>query len=185
MHRADDLSQFLLQGEGVTLVLDGKTNIKNGVTSSSFNSVPDAPVSTFETVLPEGPHSALTALGVLCSQSLIIPTTITGQNGAVITQNTKIAVTGCPARVRVSILRVRHTAHGLLVTVRTGAPGTVWLSGFGLKTAHRRLKAGTNQVPVEFTKTGRSLHRHHRKTSLRVKLTMGKQAVTATTAVRL
>ena len=87
--------EFVLQGEGITLVLDGQTNIKNGVTSSTFNTLPDAPVSTFETVLPEGPHSALTALGDLCTQSLEMPTTITGQNGAVITQNTQIAVTGC------------------------------------------------------------------------------------------
>ena len=87
--------QFVLQGEGVTLVLDGQTDIHNGVTSSTFNTLPDAPVSTFETVLPEGPHSALAALGNLCTQSLTMPTTITGQNGAVIKQNTQIAVTGC------------------------------------------------------------------------------------------
>jgi len=94
--------EFVLQGEGITLILDGQTDIKKGVTSSTFNSVPDAPVSTFETVLPEGPHSALATdipakdNGSLCSTKLVMPTTITGQNGAVITQNTKIAVSGCP-----------------------------------------------------------------------------------------
>jgi hypothetical protein len=134
-------------------------------------------------VLPEGPHSALAALGNLCTQSLIIPTTITGQNGAVITQNTNVAVTGCPPTV--SILRISHTANGLLATVRAGAPGTVWISGYGLKTAHTKVKAGTSQVRVAFTKTGRSLRRHHKKTSVRVKLTLGKQAVTASTVVRV
>jgi hypothetical protein len=109
---------ILLQGEGITLYLDGNTNIKKGITSSTFNSVPDAPVSTFDLVLPEGPHSALAAntpakaRGSLCSTSLVMPTTITGQNGAVLKQSTKIAVTGCPkAKKTKKARRASNAAH--------------------------------------------------------------------------
>ncbi|HUH80097.1 MAG TPA: hypothetical protein VLZ06_02120 [Solirubrobacteraceae bacterium] len=95
--------EFVLQGEGVEIVLDGKTDIKNGVTYSRFETLPDAPVSSFETVLPAGPHSALTPNTEqapnynLCGHSITMPTEITGQNGAVIHQTTSLTVTGCGA----------------------------------------------------------------------------------------
>ncbi len=87
---------IVLQGEGITLDLVGNTDIKKGITISTFNSVPDAPISTFDLVLPEGPHSALAAFGNLCKSKLNMPTAITGQNGAVIKQTTRVAVAGCP-----------------------------------------------------------------------------------------
>jgi hypothetical protein len=95
--------EFVLQGEGITLLLDGKTDIKGGITYSRFESAPDAPFTSFETVLPEGAHSALTSnvpaskRFSLCGQTLSMPTTITAQDGAVITQQTKIPVQGCAA----------------------------------------------------------------------------------------
>ena len=42
---------------------------KTGVTSSTFKTVPDVPVGTFELYLPEGPYSALAATGNLCATS--------------------------------------------------------------------------------------------------------------------
>jgi hypothetical protein len=86
----------VLQGEGIRLDLVGNTDIKKGVTISTFNTVPDAPISTFDLVLPEGPHSALAAYGNLCRTRLNMPTALTGQNGAEIKQTTRIAVSGCP-----------------------------------------------------------------------------------------
>ncbi len=143
--------EFVLQGEGVTVVLDGKTFIdKQGFTYSHFETVPDVPISSFETVLPQGPHSIFAAYipssrsHSFCSftqtatvkkrvtitvrghrrtitrtvrktvpGTLSIPTTITGQNGAVLTQTTKIAITGCPKKpkhtTRKSTGKARHT----------------------------------------------------------------------------
>jgi NHL repeat len=94
--------EIVLQGENVTLILVGNTQIKNGITSSTFKTVPDAPVSSFELKLPTGQFSILGANVPqskkynLCGQNLPMPTMITAQNGAVIKQTTKIAVTGCP-----------------------------------------------------------------------------------------
>ena len=93
--------EFVMQGEGITLIVDGKTDIKHGITYSRVEGAPDAPFTIFETVLPAGPHSALTtnlpekAKFNLCSSSLSMPTEIVGQNGAVFKQSTKITLRGC------------------------------------------------------------------------------------------
>ena len=88
---------IVLQGYGVTVDLHGETFIsKAGITSSTFRSVPDVPVGTFELDLPQGPFSALAAIGDLCKTKLKMPTAFTAANGASIHQNTPITVTGCP-----------------------------------------------------------------------------------------
>jgi hypothetical protein len=120
---------LVLQGEGVRIDLTGHTQIKKGITYSHFETVPDAPVSSFDLTLPQGPHAVLAANVPgydLCAKtktstvtrhvtrrssghtrkvtvkarktvatSLLMPTTITAQNGAVVHQNTRITVTGC------------------------------------------------------------------------------------------
>ena len=91
----------VLQGYGVTVDLVGTTFIsKHGITSSTFKSVPDVPVSSFELDLPEGANSALAAPHSLCRGKLAMPTEFVAQDGAVIHQSTKIAVTGCPRKAR-------------------------------------------------------------------------------------
>jgi hypothetical protein len=87
---------IVLQGYGVTVHLVGSTFINRaGVTSSTFKTVPDVPVGTFELTLPQGQFSALAATGNFCKQKLAMPTEFLGQNGALIKTSTKIAVTGC------------------------------------------------------------------------------------------
>jgi hypothetical protein len=94
--------EIVLRGEGITLILDGQTSIKRGVASSTFKALPDVPISTFDLVLADGPHSLLganlpaKARDNMCRQTLAMPVAITGQNGAEIHESTKIGITGCP-----------------------------------------------------------------------------------------
>jgi hypothetical protein len=87
----------VLSGYGTTVQLHGETfiNEHTDVTSSTFRTVPDVPVGTFELTLPQGRYSALAAPTPLCGRKLVMPTMFTAQNGATLKQNTPIDVTNC------------------------------------------------------------------------------------------
>jgi hypothetical protein len=105
---------LVLTGEdGVTVQVHGETFIsKQGITSATFNTVPDVPFSGFELTLPQREYPAITANGNLCKGTLIMPTEFRGQNGVKITQNTKIAVMGCPpARPKVKKATHKKATH--------------------------------------------------------------------------
>ena len=135
--------EIVLQGEGITLILDGQTNIKNGITSSTFKTVPDAPISSFELNLPTGSYSILgtdlpeSANYNLCGQVLAMPTIITAQNGAEVHQSTPVAIEGCPTS-----LSFTHSVKKRTVTLSVYVPvaGTVTASGKGLTTATKTAK---------------------------------------------
>jgi hypothetical protein len=101
----------VLQGDNIRVDLTGTTFIsKAGITSSTFKTVPDVPVGSFELYLPEGVDSALAANGNLCRvrpRNLVMPTEFTAQNGAVLKQRTQIRVTGCGGKTA-----ARASRHG-------------------------------------------------------------------------
>jgi hypothetical protein len=90
--------EIVLQGEGVTITLDGSTQIAKGTTSTAFKALPDAPFSSFQLVLSDGPNALLGANANLCNTKLSMPTALTAQNGAAVKRSTRIAVSGCPKR---------------------------------------------------------------------------------------
>jgi hypothetical protein len=125
---------IVLQGDGITVDLEGSTFIsKQGITSSTFKTVPDVPITSFELTFPQGPYSALAANGNLCRANLKMPTEFVGQNGARLNQSTRIAVTGCPkgkhgARHRKS-KAVRRKARSRGAHAGTGKAGGARKSG--------------------------------------------------------
>ena len=168
--------EFVLQGEGVTLVLDGKTDIKNGITYSKFETAPDAPFTVFETELPAGPHSILGAYVKktpydLCWQTLSMPTVITGQNGAQIKQNTTISVTGCKAAIEV--VKKKRSGGEVSLTLRSTLAGTLTITGGGVKKTKLTVAVGEHQVKVALTSAGR----HRKRIKLKVDLRSGKSTL--------
>jgi hypothetical protein len=152
---------LVLQGEGVTVQLAGETFISGkGITSSTFGHVPDVPVSRFELNLPAGPDSVLGANGDLCASKLIMPTTITAQNGTILKLSTRISVGGCKPAIRV----LRHSVRRDTATIVASVPSTGVLiaSGAGLSRVKRKLRRA-GPVTLELTLNGseRSLLAHH------------------------
>jgi hypothetical protein len=176
--------EFVLQAEGVLIVLDGKTDIKKGITYSRFETVPDAPISSFEASFPEGPHSVLAANGDLCSQSLVAPTTLLGQNGVQVTHATKVAITGC-AKASVKVGKVRVRGHSLAVTVSTTRAGRVSFKGPSIKPKTKSLGAGTSVVTLQLSKRGKSSQRRHRKVSIKLKLVSANGSAALTRRLKL
>jgi hypothetical protein len=99
----------VLQGDGIRLDLSGSTAIdRRGVTSISFDALPDIPLQSVELYLPRGPHSALTATADLCALAgrssskrrprlaLPMPAQLIAHDGASVAETARIAVRGCP-----------------------------------------------------------------------------------------
>jgi hypothetical protein len=159
---------LVLQSDGITVILVGNTNIAKGVTTSNYASIPDVPVSSFEVRLPTGKDSVLSAIGNLCKSSLIMPTTITAQNGKVIKQNTNVAVGDCP----ITVLSHRIRGHRAIVKAKVFSAGRVTASGKDLRTRVKRPgKAKIVTIEVPLSSAGlRALTRHRHGLKLKVRL---------------
>jgi len=157
---------LVLEGEGVRVIVVGNTNIKNGITTTNFATAPDVPVTSITVNLPIGSHSAVTAFGNVCAHPLVMPTTLTGQNGAVVKQNTRITVKNCGVRI-VGHKVIGNTAY---LTVQTPAAGRVSGSGNGLATVRRHFNGAVRAVSLRLHLTSRS---RGRQRPFRAKIRVG------------
>jgi hypothetical protein len=131
---------LILEGNGVRVIVVGNTDIKNSITTTTFATTPDVPVSSITVNLPIGPHSALAAFGDLCRSPLFMPTEMTGQNGKLFKQNTRVNVKGCGVKV-VGRKVIGGTAF---LTVKTFGKGRVIGSGSGVSSRSRTFNSAQN-----------------------------------------
>jgi hypothetical protein len=159
-----------LHGYALTVDLHGETFInKAGVTSSTFNTVPDVPIGSFELQLPAGPDSALTGNGNLCASTLYMPTIFTAQNGMVLRQKTRIAVSGCKAQIRVVRRIVRHRRATLVVSVPSA--GRLVAGGGGVLRSTKVIRrAGIVTMTLRLSTGEQRFLAHHHNRRLEVPL---------------
>jgi hypothetical protein len=162
---------LVIAGDGVQVVLVGHTHISStGITTSTFETLPDVPISSVVVNLPVGEQSLLSANGNLCRSPLEAPTTIVAQSGTKLAQQTTIAVRNCPF----AIVGLKTAGRKTIVRVRVPAAGRLTTSGRYLSVVKRAVSgAGTYKLTVRLTRAGvRALHRHRRlRVGLEVKFT--------------
>jgi hypothetical protein len=177
-----DLDLVLSDG-GVQVVLVGHTHIAHSsITTSTFEDLPDVPISNVSVELPLGSSSALAAEGALCAVKLAAPTTIIAQNGAKITRNTSIGVRGCAVKVRSHRVRGRH----LELTLWVPEAGRVTISapGVGKVSAHVR-KAGNVTIAVPLSPRAMAAARGHSHSRLKVRVAFTPKTGHNSSAVKL
>ncbi len=159
---------LILNGDGVTVILVGRTKVANSQITTSFNTLPDVPVSNVSLYLPSGPNSVLGANGSLCRSKLSMPTTLIGQNLATILSAPVVSVRNCPVEI------VKHSTRGATATLNVQLPtsGTVSGGGTDIKFTKRNVGAGgRTNVKVSLTSVGKEVLRKFRQ--LRIKVRVG------------
>jgi hypothetical protein len=145
--------ELVLEADGVHSILEGKTDIKNGITTSDFATDPDVPVTSVEVNLPLGPHSALANFGSLCTPTLVMPTTMVAQNGKTFKQNTKIQQVECG----VQIVGKKVVGKTAFLTIKTFAAGRLSASGAKVKHVSRSISgAKTTSLKVHLKGHGKA-----------------------------
>jgi hypothetical protein len=112
--------EMVLQDAGVTLQVSGSMATgKGGVSTIVFGGIPDIPLTSFEVTLPQGANSVLAGKSGLCKGKPVVASELDAQNGAVLKQSTKLAVSGCPKVKTVkSKRRAKRTGRGAKAKVR-------------------------------------------------------------------
>ena len=89
------------------------------------------------------------------------------------------------SKASIRIVKVKVGSSGVTVTLEAPQAGTVTISGPGLKTTAKKVAAGTDQIKVMLTKTGKRDRKHHKKVKLTFELKAGGEMVSGSKTVEL
>jgi hypothetical protein len=164
-HQAGQLPtlEAILRATGVQVHLSSKIDLSHGITST-FNSIPDLPISEFLLTLDSGPGSALAAKSDLCAQPLTVSSSILGQNGAKADGQETVGVAGCGVRIAAAKAKGRTVK----LTLRAPAGGKVRLTGKGLVKRTVRVSEAASVVRMKLSRSGLRSLRKKRKLVVRI-----------------
>jgi hypothetical protein len=111
----------MLRGE-VALNLDGIVTIRNGLVVTTFGTIPDLALSSFELAFRGGPEGVLTTVGDLCAAPPLTAS-FTGQNGKTQSRTPRLIPLGCTAPRSTASLRFRRGRGALTVTAKVPRGG--------------------------------------------------------------
>ena len=161
---------LVLSGDGVSVILVGNTNIAKVLPALATPPFPTCLYPASKSGCPARRDSVLGAVGSLCKKPLLMPTTITAQNGKIVKQSTKITVGDCP----IVILSHRVRGHKAILVVKVPAAGRVSAGGKNLLARRARPgKAKDLTIAVPLSRGGVRALVDGRRHRLTVKVRLG------------
>lgn len=127
-----------LRGE-VPIDLVGDVQISRTGATTTFRSVPDIPISSFEMNLPMGPSSLLTPSRRLCGERIRMPAQLTAHSGRSVKRSIPVALRDCAVRV----MRTRAGRRSVSLTVAAPGAGRLTASGKGVRRARKTVRGQT------------------------------------------
>jgi hypothetical protein len=128
-----------LSGEGVRINVNASSEVVDDRLVTTFDNLPDAPLSSFDLTINGGKHGILVVSGTnICRANQETDSQFTGQNG-----KTATAVVSMATPCSLGIQSSSHTASSLKLVVGGLGAGKVTVSGKGLTTTHRTITSAT------------------------------------------
>jgi hypothetical protein len=131
-----------LRGNGILLTLTGTSDVVKNRLVTTFDQIPDAPVSSFKLSITGGKKGILVVSGDkadICKANQVAAQEISGQNGKRADTDITIATSACKTKV----LSKKTTKKSVVVKVGGLTPGKLTVSGKGIKKTTRTIAKAT------------------------------------------
>lgn len=128
-----------LSGEGVRIDLTADSTVVDEHLVTTFDGIPDAPLSAFDLTIDGGQHGILVVSSAdVCKTTQIADAALLGQNNKAASRSITLG-TNC----RLGVVAASHTPRSVRVTLSGLGAGRVVVDGTGLRRAARTLSAAT------------------------------------------
>jgi hypothetical protein len=136
-----------LSGEGVRIDLTADSSVVDEHLVTTFEGIPDAPLSAFDLTIDGGRHGILVVSSAdVCKSTQIAGAVLLGQNHKALNPSITLA-TNC----RLGVVAASHTPRSVRLTLAGLGAGRVVVSGTGIQRASRTLTTATTatlRVPM-------------------------------------